>query len=435
MKEEMVMPMGSLEGFKLSPAQKHLWDLQKYLGKQTFRVEAAVLIEGRLDTVFLKAALQKTIFRHEILRTFFMSHGGRPVQVVGDATLNFEIERHAEGDVSRDEKIRKLFARFQAVPTFHEGVLPLRLSLINLDPEAHALLFGLPALCGDSQTLHHFFRELGTAYESCADNKALSDEPTQYGEYVGWQNGILEKDGEEGRRYWLRHPIRDCRGPDAFEKFEPRFIACDLDPSHLEKLPHRVQGQLPIASLYLGAWQLLMSRLAGNEKVFVGRAVDGRKYPELKTALGPYSRYLPLAAAADERSVLAWVQELDQQCGEAAAWLEFFNWDSVEPADRLHCLPALFDYHDLPEPFRAGDVRFTLLHSYSCLEPFTWRLEMRRQDRNLTAQLHYNAAQNSAHDAELMLERLQTVHRDIALDPKKRSASVNVLGPEERQRR
>ena len=68
-----------IEGFRLSPQQKHLWSLQQADRSLPYHAQCAILIEGSLDTRILKAALQKLFDRHEILCTSF--HCGRGMTV------------------------------------------------------------------------------------------------------------------------------------------------------------------------------------------------------------------------------------------------------------------------------------------------------------------------------------------------------------------
>jgi hypothetical protein len=46
-----------IEGFPLSPQQKHLWLVQQAGGASRFCAQCAILMEGDLDTALLKATL------------------------------------------------------------------------------------------------------------------------------------------------------------------------------------------------------------------------------------------------------------------------------------------------------------------------------------------------------------------------------------------
>jgi len=72
-------------GFQLSSQQKQIWKSQ---GEgHPAMAQLALLLEGPLDVPRLKAALQKLIERHEILRTTFQRSSGMkfPFQVVHES--------------------------------------------------------------------------------------------------------------------------------------------------------------------------------------------------------------------------------------------------------------------------------------------------------------------------------------------------------------
>ena len=84
------MQDASIEGFRLSPQQKRLWQLQEAGNNQPYRAHCAVLIEGNLNREILKSALQDVINRHEILRTTFRVLEGMnlPLQAIGDRNVS-----------------------------------------------------------------------------------------------------------------------------------------------------------------------------------------------------------------------------------------------------------------------------------------------------------------------------------------------------------
>src|SRR4028119_1108627 len=76
------------EGFRLSPQQKRLWQLQTSQNT-AYRTQGIVLIEGPLQAARLLAALQQVVDRNEILRTTFHRRSGMAlaVQVIAEDTL------------------------------------------------------------------------------------------------------------------------------------------------------------------------------------------------------------------------------------------------------------------------------------------------------------------------------------------------------------
>src|SRR5215210_6610420 len=75
-----------IQGYRLSPQQRHLWLAQGSGGAVAYRAARALLVEGPLDAVRMSAALADVISRHEILRTTFTRLEGEraPVQVINE---------------------------------------------------------------------------------------------------------------------------------------------------------------------------------------------------------------------------------------------------------------------------------------------------------------------------------------------------------------
>jgi hypothetical protein len=87
-----------VEGFRLSPQQKHLWTLHQDGSGQSYCVQGAILIEGNLNSDVLEKAVQRVVTRNEILRTVFHRRPGMktPFQIVSDkATWSWQDVDHS----------------------------------------------------------------------------------------------------------------------------------------------------------------------------------------------------------------------------------------------------------------------------------------------------------------------------------------------------
>jgi hypothetical protein len=79
----------AIEGFRVSPQQQHLWSLQQADQSAVYRSHCAVLIEGKVETSNLEAAVREVWKRHEILHTAFHCSPGTdsPIQVITDGDV------------------------------------------------------------------------------------------------------------------------------------------------------------------------------------------------------------------------------------------------------------------------------------------------------------------------------------------------------------
>src|SRR5215471_2963396 len=97
-------------GYPLSPQQQRLWTLQYTNGN--YCAQAALRVEGPLDPVRLRSALQEIVARHEIFRTWFQVAEGEgvPLQVVAEVAdlIWTEIDLVGSFEKTIDEQIAEL---------------------------------------------------------------------------------------------------------------------------------------------------------------------------------------------------------------------------------------------------------------------------------------------------------------------------------------
>src|SRR5438874_12818645 len=98
----------AVNGFRLSPQQRHVWSLQQANWTFPDRVSCAVSIEGPLDTARLHAAVQQVVSSQEILRTTLYSMPGMkiPLQLVSAGSIYWEPDLDISGLDGPEQKAR-----------------------------------------------------------------------------------------------------------------------------------------------------------------------------------------------------------------------------------------------------------------------------------------------------------------------------------------
>ena len=195
-----------IEGFKLSPQQKHLWSLQD--DSVAYQTQLALLIEGNLNTELLQQVLQKLVKRHEILHTTFqkLPEMKTPIQVIGNSS-NFlwqEIDLSSWELKKQQVRIEEIFREEKQRP-FNLAKNPLlRLTLLTLSTHKYILLFVLPSLYADAWTLGNLVKEINYLYATSGKEPGdLSEEVIQYVQVSELQNELIESaDIETERGYW-----------------------------------------------------------------------------------------------------------------------------------------------------------------------------------------------------------------------------------------
>ncbi len=330
------MTSTTIEGYRLSPQQARQWALRRD-GGAPLGVACVVRLPGEPDPAALREALASVVRRHEVLRTAFHLFPGDelPVQVVLEEVPTGLLP----GDAG-DAPWRDLAAGDGDAP-------PLRAALVRPAGGGWALRLALPGLVADAATLDALVDEAAAAYEA----RLRGDDPFQYVDYSEWLHETLaEDDAAEGRAFWAARPR--SAGPALPDPW-PGAEDGAAEPERL--LPFSALPRLEAAASAVGvgveawllaAWRALLARhLEEDAELAVGVGVDGRTREELRGALGPYTRYVPLAGEPGEaRSFAALAARTEGALREARAWQTFFTREGGEPGPRWG-----FDFAVVPD--------------------------------------------------------------------------------------
>lgn len=417
--------ISQLQGFRVSPQQRHLWLLQQSEGA-AYHARCSVLIEGELDVAALKTAVRTVVQRHEILRTFFARTPGVkvPLQVVSEkADFQWREENgFSEGQL---EEIA------QDAWDYEHGPM-LRLELVTLTPTRHVLLVALPALCSDAAGLKNLVREIVSELDRTA-----ADEITQYIDLAEWQNELFESDdARTGREFWLMQNLTLPVMRLPFEHhsastFKPAVVTIKVDKDLTTKLANTSQ-------FLLACWQVLLWRYFEQPKLIVGTACDGRNYEELESSLGLFAKYLPLQFELDASTRFNDLLERTAiSIGQIAQWQESFTWDVIQSAeatgDISRFFPFCFDFVDLGGGFSVGDLRISILHAHTCTDRFSLKLCSLTYDESLELEFHYNSSLFDQADVERLAGQFVELLASAVAQPDAPVSRLNLFTEAERR--
>ncbi len=438
-----------INGFQLSPQQKRLWSLGTQAPAAPFRAQCAVSIAGRLDPERLQRALREVVARHEILRTRFHCLPGMtlPLQVIepqaAAATSHLDLR-----DLDVEQRRERVSALVRAGGNGREELAaadvpasPLEVAVVAVGAEEHLLLLRLPALCADGPGLRNLVQEIGRAYAAA---EGELPEVVQYADLAAWQNELLEaEERAAGREYWREQGISLPQLPAAAPAaagpgFHPDRLGAELPPSLVQACA-RVAGELetPPWVVLLACWQILVWRLTGEREVVVGTIYDGRRYAELRDVVGLLARTLPLRARVEEDAPFAAVvREAGRVAREQAAWQEYFTWEGTVRGEggAEPFAPYAFESDELPPPFEADSLVFSIVERYACTERFDLKLVCRRRAGEAAPgnlELHFDPRRYGADEARRMLERLLAVVDSALEAPGAAAGDLRLVGAEE----
>lgn len=443
--------MDLIEGFRLSPQQKHLWLLQEASNALPYRAQCAVLIEGRLDRHSLKAALRDVSDRYEILRTTFRcAHGMTiPLQRVNEdsAPSMEEFDLSAWSALRQEAAIEALFQEVGSVPFDLANGPVLRLSLLTLAAERNVLLVSAPSLCADGTSLRNLLREISRRYSGVMHRQDPSGTPSQYADLAEWENHLLESDDTlEGQEHWResgagapRTPTLPAeKRPSVTVAFKPRVLVSPVTVELTTKIRRLVARYDASASaFFLACWQILLWRLTGESDFVIGLACDGRTYEGLQEALGLFAKTLPVRCQMEGPIRFSEALERsDRSAREAVAWQEYFNFDPVPRVDAeiepQRFFPLAFEFQDAEATYTEGDTTFLIQKQYSCFDRFKLKLSCVERAGVLVAELHYDSSFFCAEDIERLAQELRTLIESACADPKSPIADLDIVSSVER---
>ncbi len=434
---------GALEGFRLSPQQRRVWQLAK--DSRAFRVQALVILDGQPERISpepVRTALAAVVARTEILRTTYRrSPGVRfPLQVVATDLPPFW-QLGPEG-ADLDALYAKQLARpfdLERGPVVHATYLPLSTGRAGL-------IVALPAIAGDAQTLDQLLDQLLAGLVRAPESGEAVEEPVQYVQVSEWASELLaSEESRAGREHFRAQdlsPLFSLALPlesRAAGGFTPERVAVDLAPGTAARAAE-LAGAWGIEerSLLLAAWCALLSRLSGTAEVGVGVQLDGRTHPDLADALGPFARTVPqLQRVGDTRTLAELAGEIDAALTEAVDWQDCF---STEEDGRYSAgFPAAFSYRSVGSSEPAASppslpVRFAVERRVAYVERWKLALEAERSAQGLQVTLAYDARIFSADAAATQSERFGTFLAALLAAPDAPVGDPDLLTGSERER-
>jgi amino acid adenylation domain-containing protein/FkbM family methyltransferase len=447
------MQLDTIEGYRLSPQQEHLWRLQQADQNFPYRIQCEVRIEGNLNLRFLNEALLGVIARHEILRTTFHTFDGvsTPLQAINDdasARISFTDLSEMNGNAQAD-RVRRQIEKDRCLP-FDLARGPLaHLSLLKLKANRHSLLITVMALCADGRAIENFVRELAESYAGRQQGATIDSETMQYVVFTEWQNELLASDDAEvGREFWrdlnlfsspeLRRSFETA--PETSHDFVPRVLQTRGRPEMAKNIEEICARYCTHPKIFLLAcWIILAHRVMGEDELLVAACCDGRSDDELERAIGHFSRYLPLPTEISPGLRFDQLLEAVEAAYRTAyEWQDCFTWDVTgEPGRGSMGEPFWnlgFDFEKPSAHIPAGDLSFTITGKYACTDRFKIKLSVALRDGRLFTDLYYDS---NAFRPEYIEQLAGLYHRLVESavdDPEAAVDKLKLLSDEERKR-
>ncbi|NEQ20441.1 MAG: amino acid adenylation domain-containing protein, partial [Microcoleus sp. SIO2G3] len=436
----------------------------------------------------LKAAVEQIVDRHEILRTTYQCLPGMtiPLQAIADNDMAWNLSAELSSGTTQSDSLETLLHELAQQPfDLVQGPL-LQLSLVKRSPSEFILLLSLPALSADMAALRNLVCEISRAYAG----ETLNGEFLHYADLAAWQNELLEgADTEAGRSYWRKQNVsalvslqlpfenqtaRACfqtsplnsdppqpplkKGENSVKvplfkgdlggspglktrpnplEFQPHAYTCTISADLVARIEAKAQQyNVSVSEFFLVCWQVLIGRLTGKRDIVLGINFNGRKYPELETALGLLAKFLPLYSHLEPDCKFSdRLQQVNESLRELSKWQEYFSWEQLAelPENYSRFFPICFEFEEQPTPYFAADLSFSMIRQYACIDRFKVKLSCLRRNDTLSLTVYYDPDVILATDIQRLAEQFQTVLASATEHPDAAISQLDILPASEKQ--
>jgi amino acid adenylation domain-containing protein/non-ribosomal peptide synthase protein (TIGR01720 family) len=300
-----IEPLPAAKAYELSHAQKRLWFLDQMIpNSPAYNVPIAFMIDGPIDIDILARSIQLVVDRHETLRTTFAATDTGPVQIIKE---NLPVVLVPEDLTGLDESALLKIWSEEAYKPFDLARGPLfRVRLFMVSKERHMFIFNMHHIISDGWSLERLMNEIFIAYGAFAEGitPQLPYMKVQYRDYAAWQNSLLAEGALKSQEeYWVKNlsgnlPIIELttdRHRPSMATTNGTTMRFDLDPEMSQALKGAAKEQNVTLFMYLlGALDVLLSRMTGQNDIIVGSPIAGRNNPDLEPLIGFFVNSLAL---------------------------------------------------------------------------------------------------------------------------------------------
>jgi amino acid adenylation domain-containing protein len=297
-------PAEKKEFYELSAAQKRLYFLQQMnLNRVDYNMPYVTELDESIDMKKLEETFKKLIRRHESLRTSFKMIDERMMQMIQPDVV-FKAEYYDLDQQDKDSGDSSLtpaniFKEF--VRSFNLAQAPLlRAGLVRTREKRNVLMVDTHHIVSDGISQQVLLRDFISLY----NGEELPPLRLQYKDYVEWQGGETQKRvNQQQETYWVNEfsgdiqllnlPTDYPRG--LIQNIEGDTVYFEIpqkETEGLKKMALEARGTLYM--VLLAVFNILLSRLSGQEDIIVGVPVAGRRHTDLESVIGMFVNTLVL---------------------------------------------------------------------------------------------------------------------------------------------
>jgi len=439
----------------LSSGQQRLWFLAQLEPESSaYVIPAAVRIEGAMQLLLLKQALDKIVERHEVLRTVFKTEDSEPRQVIKseiDVPLRV-VDLRGSSEEDQETKLEACIRSEISKPfDLSEGPL-IRAVVVQLGEQEYVLFLALHHIAADGWSIPILVRELSALYVACqkGESAELPELPVQYADYAVWQRSWNQSEGRARQlTYWEKQltglvplglPTDHARNEQKTARGAMASFAVSTSlVSRLKTLG--VEEEATLFMVYLAAFKVLLARYCNQSQVAVGTPVANRERSEIHGLIGFFVNTLVLHTQIDPdgsfRDSLRQVRKtvLDAMDNQDLPFEQLV--DHLRPertANQNPLFQVMFILENQPQAdMKLGDISLRPLEVKGQTAKFDLTLNLTPEEGGLQGRLNYNCELFESASMERMILHYQQLLANIAANPDLPIADLAMLTAAERE--
>ncbi|MBN1481963.1 amino acid adenylation domain-containing protein [candidate division KSB1 bacterium] len=452
-----IEPVAREANLPLSFAQQRLWFLdQLEPGSPMYNLPAAVRLVGQFDLDAFRKSLEAVAYRHESLRTTFITQDGKPQQVISD-NISFKLHIVDWREKSEDELEKDvpefLYREFTTPFDLQTGPL-VRLHLIKQNVTTSVFVLNMHHIISDGWSMGIFIAEVAAYYEAFRQGQApeLPDLKIQYPDYAYWQRQWLKDEVLEFHlNYWKQQlagaagvlNLPTDRPRPAFQTFNGDTIGFEIDRELLTRLNELSRKHnATLFMTLLAAFNVLLQRYSGQDDIIVGTPIANRNTKETEALIGFFVNTLVLRSEiTNSMTFVDVLNQVRQVALDAYAHQDVpFEMivDAVQPERNMSHTPlfqVMFVLQNIPsQRYDMPDLRIEPLEAESHLAKFDLTLTLMETDQGLTGSFEYNTDLFEAGTIERMITHLQNVLRGVTESSQLPIYQIPLVQSDERQK-
>ncbi len=440
----------------LSFAQQRLWFIQQLQPENAaYNIPSAVRLTGRLDEALFEGALNRTIQRHESLRTTFVLKEGQPVlQIASRWRVRLPlVDLERLSPQQRESQTQKMVDRLSRTPLELAKTPPWQAALYRLTAQNHVFQVVLHHIISDTWTTGVFFREMAGHYQAMTQDRPspLPELPVQYADYAIWQRSALKEDSRRRQiEYWKRRfegalpllplpsdrprpPLQSFRGGRVFLNLPPRLTGPIKDLS--------ASCNATLFMTLMAAYQTLLFRYTGETDILVGTPMANRNRVELEDLVGLFVNTLVIRSSGFRHNppfteLLAQLREatLEGLSNHEVPFERVVDELNVErDTSRNPVFQALFAFQNVPIPQLVAEgltlKRYEFRETTARLD---LELDMQEMPSGFVGWIGYNADLFDHTTVQRMARNYEVLLSSIVKRPETRVGELPLMTPAER---